>query len=184
MEEILSDFDNVQWCQDILNDPNIKQLRSNGRLPPPPWDKNAPNTLLNETFRTEKTIRAWVALASREKNNPRHASRDFILLLSLGTGLSGFKDYAHGGFSALILDQAMSICSSLAIGPSGKTIDFWSKFKKPLKIPTIIQCKAVVTKVEGRRAFVISTIEDGEGNVYCEAGSTWMLPKDHQTPKI
>ena len=178
-DEILADF-NVPWCNELLRSPDLVPLETSGRLPPAPWDKVLTNTLCNETLKTEDTIRAWMALRS-EKARPRNLSPDFILLLSLGTGIGGFQGVAHGGFSALIMDQVMGMCASITFGPSGVTAESWLKFKKSIRIPGIVVCRAVATKVRDRRIIIEGSIEDGSGAVYCEAGSVYTLRK--QLPK-
>lgn len=182
MDECLDDFD-VKWCRDLIDSPDFTQVDLPNRRPPPPLDQFLTNTLFAETLMTKTTIRAWVVLKGREIR-PGSSSPEFIVLLSLGTGLSGYKDIAHGGLSALIMDQTMNMCTSLTFGPNIVSAETWQKFKQSVKIPGIVLCRTVCTRVDGARIFLETTIEDGAGTVYCEGGGVCALRRKQPKVKI
>lgn len=165
-EEILSDFE-IPWCQELLTSPQIIDLSTPSRKPPPPNDKIVPNLLFSETWKSDTTIRAFKILRTRNVLEP-NISPEYILLLSLGTGLGSFAEAIHGGAAAAILDQGISVASTRTGGPAW-TKELSVQFKKSIRLPGVVACRSVVTSRQGRSLWVSSKIVDGEGTVYCEA---------------
>ena len=165
--ERLSDF-SAQWCQDLLNSPEIVNISTKTRRPQSPADKVVTNTLFVETFKSDTTVRAWQSLRAKQ-TDPPNVSPAFFLLLSLGCGLNGYKNILHGGMFGLIMDQASSICAVLTAGPTAMTTEMTVQYKKSVPLPSVVLCRTVATKREGRKLWIRGTIEDGAGTVYCKA---------------
>ena len=176
--ETLSDF-SAQWCQDLLSSPNIINTSTANRRPPPPGDRVVTNTLVSETFKTDSTIRAWQSLQTKTTETP-HLSPAFYLLLSLGAGLDGHKGILHGGVLSLIMDQASSICAVMTAGPTAVTAEMTLRYRKSVPLPSVVLCRTVVIRREGRKLWTRGTIEDGAGMVYCDAESTFFMKKSEK----
>ena len=176
--ERLSDF-SAQWCQDMLNSPELVNISTTTRRPLPPADRVVTNTLLSETFRSATTIRAWQCLQTK-RVDPPNASPSLFLLLSLGPGLDGYKGIMHGGMFGFILDQATSISAITTAGPTATTAEMTLHYKKRLPLPSVVLCRSVVTKREGRKLWVRGIIEDGSGAVFCEAASIFVLRNEEK----
>ena len=170
--ERMSDF-SAQWCQDILNSPDLINSSTTTRRPQPPADRFITNTLLSETFKSDTTIRAWQCLQSKQIDPP-NVSPSLFLLLSLGPGLDGHKGIMHGGMFGFILDQATGMCAMFTAGATVTTAEMTLQYKKKLPLPSVVLCRSVVTKREGRKFWVRGTVEDGAGTVFCEGASIFV----------
>ena len=176
--EELSDF-SAQWCQDLLNSPDTVNITTTTRRPPPPADKVVTNTCFSETFKSETTIRAWQSLQAK-RTHPPNVSPEFLLLLSLGSGLGGYIDILHGGMFGFIVDQATSICAILTAGPTAATTEITLRYKRSVPLPSVILCRSVATKRDGRKLWVRGTIEDETETVYCEADVLFLSGKQEK----
>ena len=173
--EALSDF-SAQWCQDLLNSPDLINISTEDRRPRPPSDRIIVNTLFSETLKTDATIRAWQVL--REKHtHSSDISPALLVLMSLGSGLQGHKGLLHGGIMGATLDQVTSMCAVLTAGPKSVTADLNIRYKKSVPLPSVMLCRAKATKRDGRRLSVLGTIEDGTGTIFCEADSVFVTEK-------
>ena len=81
----------------------------------------------------------------------------------------------HGGMFGFILDQAMGMCAMFTAGSPVTTAEMTLHYKKRLPLPSVVLCRNVVTKREGRKLWVRGTIEDGAGTVFCVATSVFVM---------
>ena len=165
--EQLSDF-SAQWCKELLESSEYINISTMNRRPLPPADAVVTNTLFSKTFKNDTGVRGWQSLQAKRINAP-NLSPELLLLLSLGNGLEGYKGILHGGISAAILDQATSMCAFLTIGPSVATAEMTLRYKKSVPLPSVVLCRTAATGREDRKLWLQAVVEDGMGNVYCEA---------------
>lgn len=165
--ERLSDF-SARWCQELLKSPNVIHVNTGSRRPSPPADKIFTNTLFCDTLNSETTVRAWQILQAK-RLEPPNVSPETILLLSLGTGLDGYKEILQGGMFGPIFDQAASICAVLLGVPTFTTVEMTMRWKKRVPLPSVILCRTVVTRREGRKFWIRGTVEDESRTPCCEA---------------
>ena len=170
-----SDF-TAQWCQNLLNSPELINTSTPTRRPHPPADALVTNTLFSQTFKSDTTIRAWQTLQAK-RAHPSLASPAFFLLLSLGGGLDSYKGVLHGGMFGVIMDQAASICAITIAGPSAVTAEMVLRYKRSVPLPGVVLCRTVATKRDGRKLWVQGIIEDGVGTVFCEADALFLTKK-------
>jgi acyl-coenzyme A thioesterase PaaI-like protein len=76
---------------------------------------------------------------------------------SLGRAFEGPPTYAHGGVSAMLLDQLLGYAASAA-GHPGMTIRLDTSYRAPVPLRTPLRLAAEVTNVDGRRVTVEGTI--------------------------
>ena len=172
--ERYSDFDDLPWCQELLNSPDIKDITIPTRQPPPPADRIITNTLFNKTWRSDTTVRAWKSLQQRNVMGP-DAYPENYLLLSLGTGLDSHHKKLHGGACATMLDQAVGITSFEAVGPTF-TKELNVRYEEKVPLPSCVLCRSKVTRRKGRAVWISASIEDGKGKVYCDAEALCIIP--------
>ena len=165
--EILSDF-SAKWCQDLLHSPGLINISTTTRRPHPPADRIVTNTLFSSTFKTDTTIRAWQVLQAKHAHPP-NISPAILLLLSLGSGLDGYRATLHGGMLSVIMDQATSMCAILTAGPGAVTAEMKLRYRKSVPLPCVVLCRTVATERQARKIRIRGTIEDGSGAMYCEA---------------
>jgi hypothetical protein len=82
----------------------------------------------------------------------------------LGSGLAGHRGMLHGGVFAILLDECMGR-ASFAVLPNhiAVTASMEIAYKAPICIPAIVVICAKVEKVEGRKAWIIASIEQLDG---------------------
>ncbi|BBH67417.1 thioesterase [Actinoplanes sp. OR16] len=80
---------------------------------------------------------------------------------TLGLAYEGPPMYAHGGVSAMLLDQMLghAVTSS---GNPGMTVRLDTSYKSPVPLKTALRLTAQVTQVEGRRVTAVGTIATAE----------------------
>lgn len=76
---------------------------------------------------------------------------------SLGRAFEGPPTYAHGGVSAMLLDQLLGYAASAA-GHPGMTIQLDTSYRAPVPLCTPLRLAAEVTDVDGRRVTLKGTI--------------------------
>ena len=174
--EALSDF-SAQWCQDLLNSPDLVNLSTEDRRPQPTSDRIVPHTLFTETLKSDTTIRAWQVLRAK------HAEIDGLsppvfMLMSLGSGLEGHKGILHGGMMGAMMDYVMSMIALFTAGPNMVTAELNVRYKRSVSLPGVVLCRAKATKREGRKVLIQGTLENGTGTIFCEADSVCVLKKE------
>ncbi|KAK2751953.1 hypothetical protein FQN55_008695 [Onygenales sp. PD_40] len=134
------------------------------------------------------------AAAARPKPQPP-SSIDLFALLSLAhPGLSGHPNTAHGGVTATLLDEVMSLATSLHIpgyfedakGCRDRlfTVQLDIRYRRKVVVPGVAVVKAWCVAREGRKYFMRGQVvqedrgegREGEGEVVCaEAYGVWVL---------
>lgn len=97
----------------------------------------------------------------------------------LGSGLGGHHGMLHGGVFAVLLDECMGR-ASFAVLPNhiGVTASMDIAYSAPIKIPGIVIVKAVVDKLEGRKAWVAASMESPDGlTVFAKAKALFIEPR-------
>lgn len=92
----------------------------------------------------------------------------------LRRGYEGPPGLAHGGVSALILDQLLGYTASVN-GSPGMTGTLTIRYREPTPLGAL-HAEAYVDRIEGIKAFVVGAISDGQ-RVCVEAEGVFILPK-------
>lgn len=83
----------------------------------------------------------------------------------LRTGVNGHTDTCHGGFTALIIDEVLGNVAERERPFDKSTMTAYLKvdYKKPIRTPGKILCRARVEKKEGRKLASITETGTFEG---------------------
>jgi acyl-coenzyme A thioesterase THEM4 len=90
---------------------------------------------------------------------------------------NGHVDTCHGGFIGVVLDEALGNVAEIERPHDKATMTAYLKvdYKKPVRTPSKILCRAKVYKKEGRKMWVTGTIEDGEGTILTIAEGLFLV---------
>lgn len=184
-KEELEDFC-LPWCKRLAADPSFSSIPMISRNRKNPFKKEG--SFMADTLWTSNTIRASQAFyrspASSSSPSEMAASSDSIfltdesrrvevrMLFSLGSGMNGHSNIAHGGMVMVMLDEAMGYLAALQNKRWIMTAELIVKFKKPVPTPSVVLCRAWLLKpLAGRKIWVEGTVEDGNGGVYAVGNS-------------
>ncbi len=162
------------WFATLVNDQSLHPIRTPGRQPEP----GTLCPLFSQTLNTEHTVtacqsfyKAPAALTVSFQQTPlQKYLGELQSFYSIGSGLDGYEGICHGGFLSATLDHTMAVLARAY--PGGK--DAYTKclrieFQKPLRTPGAVLCRAWMTRVEGRKMWVVGRIEDEKGESYLTA---------------
>jgi len=173
--EILAVFNSTPWCRRMIEDPTFFAVETPSRAPRIDLDGKAYDSFFGTTLATPSTVRACISLY-RKSSSPLSGtigndagSGEVRTLMAVGSGVNGHIDTCHGGFVSSVLDEAMGMAVTYYHAKSTFTAYLNVTFKKPVPTPSILLCRAWVTKTERRKVFVSGTVENGEGVVYSSA---------------
>jgi len=127
---------------------------------------------MGKTLATKDTIIYW---QSFRKLGAQHS--DNVTVLSIGGGVNGHVDTCHGGFIGVVLDEVLGNAVATERASDKVSMTVYSKvyYKKPVRTPSKVLCRAKVYKTEGRKMWVSGTMEDGEGTIMATAESLFMV---------
>ncbi|MFI0409655.1 PaaI family thioesterase [Actinomadura sp. 3N508] len=99
---------------------------------------------------------------------------------TLGAVYEGPPSYAHGGVSAMVLDQVLGMAAA-ATGTPGMTATLELRYRRPtpLGVPLLVEAKA--SRVEGRKVYAAGTIAAPDGRVTVEASAMFVMPRHFVT---
>jgi acyl-CoA thioesterase FadM len=104
---------------------------------------------------------------------------------TLGLAFEGPPMYAHGGVSALLLDQMLGYATS-ASGNPGMTVALHTDYRAPVPLQTPLRLTAGVTAVTGRKVTargMIATAADPE-TALVEATGTFVVLRPEQASRL
>ncbi|QDS77730.1 hypothetical protein FKW77_004437 [Venturia effusa] len=182
--EILLELQKQPWCLETLNNPSYLPLSSSSRNPPPYLAGRY--TLMSKTLSTKDTISIWQGFYKPFVSD--EDPDEVRILLALGPDMDGHLHTAHGGVSALMLDEAMGTMAGLHKKPGKAIFTAYmnTNYKKPVPTPSV--CLIRVTfdakRSAGRKLYVNASLENGTGVVYTTAEAMFLEAERHHGPKI
>ena len=104
---------------------------------------------------------------------------------SLGLAYEGPPTYAHGGVSAMLLDQLLGYAASAA-GRPGMTVALDMRYRAPVPLQTELRITAAVSEVSERRVTVLGTITTAAepGVALVEATGTFVVLRADQAARL
>jgi acyl-coenzyme A thioesterase PaaI-like protein len=110
--------------------------------------------------------------------DPARPAAGTIGTLSLGQAYEGPPGYAHGGMSALLLDQLLG-ATAIAAGLWGMTVRLETDYRRPVPLRTPLELRARVVEDAGRRTVVHGTIAAAAdpGTVLVEGRGVFVMPR-------
>lgn len=175
--EIPEAFKKHPWCLEILKNANYARVVSG-------IGNNEADPFFLKLLHTPSTIHAVVhlhnvgpqpddkpeehgsAISSTGSINGMPPIREYLMLLAVGEDTIGQAGICHGGFLATIMDETsgrLLAVNRLDRGSSPYTVLLNITFKAPVAAPSNILVKAYITKVEGRKIFLTSTVQNDKG---------------------
>jgi acyl-CoA thioesterase FadM len=104
---------------------------------------------------------------------------------TLGLAFEGPPTFAHGGVSAMLLDQLLGYATSAA-GHPGMTVKLETRYRAPVPLQTQLRLTAEVSEVNGRRVTargVITTAAEPD-TVLVEASGTFVGLRAEQAARL
>ena len=104
---------------------------------------------------------------------------------TLGLAFEGPPTFAHGGVSAMLLDQLLGYATSAA-GHPGMTVSLEMRYRAPVPLQTPLRLTAEVSEVNGRRVtargLIVTTAEPGK--VLVEATGIFVGLRPEQAARL
>lgn len=133
------------------------------------------DSLFGATLATKDTIRYALSL-NRPPSEGDHGG--VVVLVSLGDGVCGHSHIVHGGFTAMLVDEACGLANMIYNEEHTFTAYLNVNYKKPIPTPSVVLCRAAITKVQGRKRFVKCSVEGPSGLIYAESDSLFLQFKE------
>jgi acyl-coenzyme A thioesterase PaaI-like protein len=197
-------FRSIPWCATLLNQPDTIIFTPSARLDNATGGLASKDQLLRRTLNTPDAAphcigfyRDPVKEVTPRSISPRLLINSASLLFDIGPGVNGFHGSAHGGFMAVMMDDAMGslIYHNYVLqaqkqqkDPAWRlptdTLDLSKvhyftagidmRYRKPLPTPSVAICTASLNRVEGRKLLMDVTIKDEHGTVFATGNGLWM----------
>ena len=167
----------IPWCQRLIDSPRYRTVSFETRNPK---SDSYEHDFFAKTLATQTTVETCIAFARKGDHRgsvPRdHDYDDVAAIFQLGTALTGHKHILHGGLAAVFLDEIMGLLldQSSVIRKTFFTASMAIQYRKPVPIPVIVLCRALLVERSGRKVKVRSMMEDGQGTVFIEANALYI----------
>ncbi|KAI9839073.1 MAG: hypothetical protein M1837_002250 [Sclerophora amabilis] len=184
--DTLTHFGATQWCRHLLDDSAYTPVDTLSRHP----KSSTEDSVFAETLSTPSTISHCLSLRRKsgirpllEPSNPplevanadpEPAPAELLTLLTLGSGVNGHPQVAHGGVAALILDELLSFLVGFHQARSSYTVSLNTTFKNPMPTPGTVLMRGWLLRRQGRKLWARGRIESGQGLVYASAEGLWV----------
>jgi acyl-coenzyme A thioesterase PaaI-like protein len=165
-------FRSIPWVAAYLDSPLY--VRSQGISRFYKNDETTAHTLFSTTFKTPDTFVASLSLYKKpsDANGP---ITETLTFMSLGSGLNGHVDTAHGGVVATILDEVAGLMLRVGAAPEGErgapifTAYLNVNYRAPVRTPQVVVVAAWIRGVTGRKKMVSVEMRERDGRVLADA---------------
>ncbi|TLD20443.1 hypothetical protein PspLS_08455 [Pyricularia sp. CBS 133598] len=163
LEESIRPFQTQPWCVRLIQDPayTVHTPKTRSGLP------DAQDELFANTMNQPHCLPGFLCL-DKKPTKPDGVVEERITLFAIGQGLEGWTGITHGGMVAALIDEANSMalqCNIREGGPWGaqKVVTKYLNitYVRPVPAPAIVQCKAQFERLEGRKIFYKTYLQDG-----------------------
>ncbi|KIW80372.1 hypothetical protein Z517_06987 [Fonsecaea pedrosoi CBS 271.37] len=184
------------WATKYIDDPAYKPVVTFSRIP----KSEGVDTFFAKTIRSASTVPNALTLIRKNfvtpPEEPQSAAKgnrddaapppppDCIWLLDLRSDLNGFKDTTHGGVLCALMDEALSICveihrqQTMGMRSNLYTAYLTTNYRAPVINPCTVVIKTRLERREGRKWFLVGSLEDEQGRVLTEANGLWIAAKE------
>lgn len=181
----------LPWIRNVLSQPGLELILGYLRQDTQ-QDSNTANPIISSSLFTQTLahpsgIRASLIFRLPSTSPDSVSEWEHCYLFSIGSGLDGLKGRAHGGLSSLLLDHVTGAIAhhetgEQAIPPVTATMQL--DYRAPIDTPGVILARAWPVERSGRKMWVKSVLEDGQGKVFVEAKSLFVKPRITTMMKI
>lgn len=158
------------WARSYVEDTSLKKLNMQTRS----VKADGEDSLFGDTLRSDSTIKHAISLW----RPPQNDLGETMILASLGDGLNGHAKIVHGGFTAMLVDETCGLANHFHNRAHTFTANLSVNYKKPIPAPSVILCRAWITKVDGRKRYISCTVEGPEGIIYAECDTLFLEFKE------
>jgi uncharacterized protein (TIGR00369 family) len=165
-------FSALAWCRAIMADADFAEEPTSSRFY---HVDTGENRLLANTLNTKDTIEAWYSLYRRPNKSTRRIKDEVRVFLALREGLNGYPRVCHGGITATVLDEVMSILVSVCresqnLSLENVTAELNIKYLRPVPLPSVVLVRAKVQDIQKDKKYYVDAImEDAAGTVLTRA---------------
>ncbi len=106
-----------------------------------------------------------------------HAEDGAAAKCTVPSTFCGFDGMVHGGFIAMILDEACCWALFARYGRLGVTRQLTVRFLLPVPTGAPLQVAGRVQAIDARTAVVVAEIRNAAGEVLAEGESSWSFPR-------
>jgi thioesterase superfamily protein 4 len=140
------------------------------------------NNLLARTLNNRDTIEGWCSLYRRPERSERAAKDEVRTLLALRGGLDGYSGVCHGGITATLLDEIMSILvavcrESQGLSPDNLTADLRVRYLRPVPTPSVVLVTAKIRDIQKQRKYFVDAEMVDEHGVALAKGEGLFIHK-------
>ncbi|KAE9980525.1 hypothetical protein EG328_000261 [Venturia inaequalis] len=183
-QENLVELQKQEWCLETLNNECYRPIDLLIRPLAP--HLAGLYTMMSKTLATKATIPIWEGFYKPfvSEEDPD----EFRILLALGPDVDGHLNTAHGGVSALMLDEAMGNMALMHTEPGTPVFTTYmhTTYKKPVPTPSVLLLRATFDgkRSAGRKLYINASLESGTGVVYTTAEALFLEARGKDGPKI
>ncbi|KUJ06481.1 uncharacterized protein LY89DRAFT_769369 [Mollisia scopiformis] len=174
--KIKAQFKDTPWAISLFNDPILIPFTNDSRVP----KSHTGDSFCAQTLNTPTTISAWQSfhrLPSSSSPSASNQSTETLTVMKLGSALNGHPDICHGGFVSLLLDEVIgsAVEERRPRDKSMMTAFLKVDYKKPVKTPATVLCRAWCERGEGRKMWGRGSVEDGMGGVFAVGEALFLV---------
>ncbi|KAF2500593.1 hypothetical protein BU16DRAFT_523373 [Lophium mytilinum] len=178
-------FGGIPWAAELIRDPDWVVCATSSRTP----KSSTEDSFFAETLKTDRTIKHLLSLHLKPDENADPPIQAVRTIMDLGDGVNGHPDLCHGGFVATLMDEVMGVLLTINMERASSwrrgepsdlglfTAYIKVNYKRPVPTPNVVLATARFEKKEGKKAWVVGSIEDGMGVVYATGEALFVQPK-------
>jgi len=88
---------------------------------------------------------------------------------------AGYRDFAHGGIVATLLDESMGWAMLHLHGEYGVTAGLCIDYRRPVRIGAEVSVRASIVRAEGPKVTVAAELRDHRGRLLASGEGQWVV---------
>ncbi|EPE03174.1 thioesterase family protein [Ophiostoma piceae UAMH 11346] len=212
LQEAIDHFRKEEWCAALIDAPGVKSIMPSARRSKSASRAESEDELFRTSLNNDNAVpqmlfiyqepeEAKEAAPSAEKEASLKLSiMSASLIMDLREGVKGFNSFAHGGFLAAAMDEAMGgliftnyeyqrDLEDAAVKNGGHweppagvlnmnqgvrivTASMNTRFRRPVSLPSFVVTTATISRLDGRKIYLDVEVRDARAQAKNEACAT------------
>lgn len=180
----VGELEALPWCRALLTAPGITTFIPESRVPVPE-NTNPHDRLFGTTLNHSTGIPACLSFYTDKPG--KSPITEISTLFALSRGIDGYPNIAHGGITALLIDEVLGILIQRNMSTNKEdpifkmntvTSSMNIKYLKPIITPNVVLGVGRISEIRGKKLLLRAVIKDANGLELATCESIWIgIPK-------
>ncbi|OHE93292.1 thioesterase superfamily protein [Colletotrichum orchidophilum] len=178
LPQTIGEIEALPWCRTLLANPKVTTFVPQSRVPE---NTNPHDRFFGKTLNNASGIPACISFHLTTPG--KSVITELSSLFALSRGVDGYPNIAHGGITAVLIDEVLGVLIQRNMDTEREhpvfkmntvTSSMNIKYLKPIKTPCVVLGVGQIRDIRGKKILLRAILKDAEGVELVTCDSVWI----------